>query len=97
MRMGVIKTSKYQSIVVSNISKVRAKGKSKKKVPKEVDSNPEQNQQTFEGASVSKKKKFEKKLCPYCENGYHIEYHCMRKEIDEISALLKQHNITPPR
>ena len=75
---------------------MQEKGKSKKKEPKAADSNPKQNQQTSEGASGSKKRKLEKKLCPYCENGYHLEDHCMRKEIDEMSALLKQHNIGSP-
>ena len=51
----------------------------------------------FEGASGFKKKKFEKNLCPYCEKGYHLEEHCMRKQLDEMFTLLKQHNIAPPR
>ena len=95
--MGVIQTSKYQSLLVTGSSKAQAKGKSKKKEPKAVDSKPIQNQQASEGASGSKKKKFEKKLCPYCEKGYHLEEHCMRKQLDEMSTLLKQHNIAPPR
>ena len=77
--MGVIKTSKDQYFLVTNSSKVQEKGKSKKKEPKATDSKPKQNQQTFEGASRSKKKKFENNLCPYCEKGHHLEYHCMRK------------------
>ena len=44
-------------------------------------------------ASGSKKKKFGKTLCPCCEKGYHLEDNCMRKELDEMSALVKQHNI----
>ena len=98
MRIGVIKTSKDQSLLVSDSSKVQAKGKSKKKEPKVADSKHKPNQQTFEGASgFKKKKKFEKKLCPYCEKRYHLEDHCMRKELDEMTTLLKQHNISPPR
>ena len=97
MRMGVIKTSKDQVVLVSDSSKAQAKGKSKKKEPKAADSKSRQNQQASKGASGSKKKKFEKKLCPYCEKGYHLEDHCMRKEIDEMSSLLKQHNIASPR
>ena len=97
MRMGVIKTSKDQALLVSDSSKVQAKGKSKKKEPKAVDSKPKQNQQISEVASGSKKKKFEKKLCPYCEKGYHIEDYCMRKQLDEMTALLKKHNIAPPQ
>ena len=64
MWMGVIKTSKDQALLVIDSSKVQEKGKSKKKEPKSADSKPKQNQQNFEGAFGSKKKKFEKKLCP---------------------------------
>ena len=98
IRMGVIQTSKYQALLVTDSYKVQAKGKSKKKDPKAADSKPKQNQQTSEGAfSSKKKKKFEKKLCPYCEKWYHLEYHFMRKELDEMSTLLKEHNIARPR
>ena len=97
MRMGVIKTSKYQYLPVLDSSKAQAKGRSKNKEPKEADSKPKQNQQASEGAFGSNKKKFEKKLCQYCENGYYIEEHCMRKKLDEMSALLKHHNIAPLR
>ena len=72
---------------------MQEKGKSNKKEIKVVDSKPKQNQQASERASCSKKKKFGKTLCPYCEKGYHLEDHCMRKELDEMSALVKQHNI----
>ena len=96
--MGAIKTSKYHALLVTNSSKAQAKGKSKKKEPKATDSKPKQNQQTSEGASGSKKnKKFKNKLSIYCEKGYHLEYYFMRKQLDEMSALLKQHNISPPQ
>ena len=94
--MGVIQTSKDQARLVTNSSKVQEKGKSKKKDPKVADSKPKQNQQAFERACGSKKKKFWKTLCPYCEKGYHLEEHCMRKQLDEMTALLKQHNIASP-
>ena len=89
IRMGVIKTSKDQALLVTDSSKAQAKGKSKKKEPKAANSKPKHNQQTYEGAFGSKKKKFENKLCPYCVKGYHLEYHCMKKQIDQLSALLK--------
>ena len=57
IRVGVIKTSKYQNFLVTDSSKAQVKGKSKKKEPKATDLN----QQTSERASVSKKKK---KKCP---------------------------------
>ena len=83
--------------MVTDSSKAQAKGKSKKKEPKAVDLKPKPNQQSSKGAFGSKKKKFEKNLCPYCEKGYHLEENCIRKQLDEMSALLKQHNLTPPR
>ena len=82
--MGVIKTSKDQALLVTDSSKAQDKGNSKKKEPKTTDSKPKQNQQTLEGASNSKKKKFEKKLCPYCEKGFHLEDHCMKKQNDQL-------------
>ena len=40
IRMGVIKTSKYQALLVTYSSKAQAKGKSKKKEPKETNLKP---------------------------------------------------------
>ena len=54
--MGVIMTSKDQALLVKNSNKAQAKGKSKQKEPKAVDSKPKKNQKTYEGASGSKKK-----------------------------------------
>ena len=83
IRMGVIKTSKDQALLVTNSRKAQYKGKSKKKDPKVVDLKPKQNQQTSEGASGSnKKKKFEKKKCPYCMRSFHLEDSCMKKTLD---------------
>ena len=75
MRMGVIKTSKYQALLVTDSSKVQEKGKSKKKEPKAADLN----QQTSERASGSERKK---KKCPYCVRGFHPEDSCMKKTLD---------------
>ena len=91
--MGVIHTSKDQSLLVTESSKAQAKGKTKNKDSKVANLKPKQNQQASKRAFGSKKKKFGKKLCPYCEKGYHLEDHCMRKELDEMSTLLKKHNI----
>ena len=91
IRMGVIKTSKDQALLVIDSSKGQAKGKSKKKEPKATDSKPKQNQQTFEGASGSKKKK---KKCPYCMRGFHLEESCMKKTLNQMKALCVQNNIS---
>ena len=97
IRMGVINTSKDQALLVTDSSKAREKGKSKKKELKAAYSKPKPNHQSSEGAFGSKKKKFEKKICPYCEKGYHLEEHCMRKKLDEMSSLLKKYNISLER
>ena len=63
--MGFIKTSKDQDLLVAYSTKAQDKRRPKGKEPKE-------NQTNFEGASGSnKKKKFEKKKCPYCMRGFH--------------------------
>ena len=79
IRMGVIKTSKDQALLVTDSSKAQAKGKSKKKEPKVVDSKPKQNQQTSEEAFGSKKKN---KMCPYYMSGFHPEKLCLKKQVN---------------
>ena len=44
MRMGVMKTSKDQALLVFDSSKAQAKGNSKNKEPKAVHLKPKQNQ-----------------------------------------------------
>ena len=96
--MGVIKTSKYQSLLVSYSTKAQAKGKYKGKEPKSDDLKPKDNQKTTKGASGSKNnKKFEKKMCPYCMRGFHLEDSCMKKTLDQLKALCVQNNISLPQ
>ena len=71
--MGVIQTSKIKLSWLLTLSKSQEKWKSKKKELKVADSKLKKNQQACEEASGSKKKKFEKKLCPYCEKGCHLK------------------------
>ena len=37
-----------------------------------------------------------KTLCSYRGRGFHPEISCMRRKIDEMSLLMKKHNITVP-
>ena len=95
--MGVIKTSKYQALLVTDSNKEQAKGKSKGKEHKTTDSNAKENQKNYEGDSGSKKKKkLKKKMCPYCVRGFHPEDSCMKKQVDHLTTLLKQNNIALP-
>ena len=90
MFQRVIKTSKEQALLVTDSNKAQAKGKYKGKEHKTTDLKPKENDKTFEGASDSKKKKkFEKKMCPYCMRGLHLEDYCMKKQVDQLTTLLK--------
>ena len=74
------------------------KGRHKGKEHKAFDSNPKENQNTYEGASGSKKKKnIDKNICPYCTRVFHLEDECMKKQIDQLSAVLKHNNISLPQ
>ena len=41
-----------------------------------------------------KKKRFEKKNCPYCMRGFNSEDSCMKKTLDQLKALFLQNNIS---
>ena len=49
------------------------------------------------GRPKGKEKNFEKKKCPYCMRGFHPEYSCMKKTLDQLKALCVQKNISLPQ
>ena len=80
---------------MTDSTKAQAKGRSKGKVPKAVDSNPKQNQKTYEEPSVSNKKnKIDKKICPYCMRVFHLDYQCMKNQVDQLTVVLKKNKIS---
>ena len=96
--MGVLQTSKNQSLLVTDSTKAQDKGRAKGKEPKAYDSKPKESKKTPEGSlSSKKKKKFEKNMCPYCMRGFHLEDSCMKKQVDKLTALLQQNNIALPQ
>ena len=48
------------------------------------------------GLKRSKKNGKGKTLCSYYGRGFHPESSCMRRTIDEMTLLLKKHNINVP-
>ena len=97
VQMGVLQTFKNQSFLMSDSTNAQAKGKHKGNETKASDSNPKESQKYFKGASSSKKKKkFENTKCYYCTRGFHPENQCMKKHIDQMSALLKKNHIYLP-
>ena len=98
VQMGVLQTSKNQALLMSNSNNVYTRGKHKGKDPKSTDSNPKEINKSSEGASGSKKKKkFKKTECPFCIKGFHPESQCMKKQIDQLSRLLKHNHISLPQ
>ena len=98
VQMGVIHTSKNQALLVIDSNSAHERGKHKGKKTKNTDSKPKENQESFDGASGSKKKKkFEKTRCPYCMRGFHPESQCIKKTIKHLSTLLEQNNISLPQ
>ena len=96
--MGVIKTSKDQSLLVTDSTKAQDKWRPKGKDTKLVDPKPKENQKISEGYLVSKKKKkFERKMCPYCMRGFHPEDSCMKKTLDQLKYICVQNNISLPQ
>ena len=87
--MGVLYTSQIQALLVADSTKAQDKGRNNGNEPKASDSNPKEGPKTFEGALGSKNNKnFEKKMCPYFMRGFHPEYLCMKKTLDQLKTLL---------
>ena len=62
VQMGVLQTSKNQALLMSDSTNAKDKGKHKGKEPKASDLKPKENKNSSEGASVSKKRSFLKRL-----------------------------------
>ena len=98
VQMGVIHTSKNQALLVIDSNNAQVRVKHKGKETKNSDSNPKENQQYFDGALGSKKKKtFEKTRCPYCMREFHTESQSMQNTINELSTLLEKRIIYLPK
>ena len=105
VHMEVLQTSKNQALLMTNSAllmtdstNAQDKGRHKGKEPKVSDSKPKESQKSSEGALRSKnEKKFEKTKCPYCMRGFHLENQCMKKQIDQLLALLKKNHISLPQ
>ena len=48
------------------------------------------------GSKRSKENGKGKVLCSYYGRGFHSESSCMRRQLDEMTLLLKEHNISVP-
>ena len=91
IQMGIIQSSRDQALVVGGPKGENDKGKKRDKslVKKEQSNEPS-------GSKRSKKNGKGKVLYSYCGRGFHSESSCMRRQIDEMTLLLKKHNIAAP-
>ena len=97
--MGIIRSSRDQSLHVSGPKYLKGKGKQQKNPKKKFEApKPKvENQQHYE-SSDSKKNKGkghhgkEKFKCSYCGKGSHPEHACMKKKLDEATSLLERNN-----
>ena len=93
--MGKIKGSKAHALAVhdgSHNPKQRFKSKDKGK----AHANPkkEGNAKPFNDSSGSKGEKWKKmEKCTYCQKGFHPEFSCMKKQIDQMAQILQKHNL----
>ena len=60
------------------------------------DESPMKKEHSNEPSSLKRRKKNGKgkALCSYSGRGFHPDSSCMRRQIDEMTLLLKKHNIT---
>ena len=92
--MVEIHTSKNQALFVGDSNNAQERGKHKGKETKNIDSNPKENHKSSDGSSGSRK---EKTRCPYCLRGFHLESHCMKKTLYQLTTLLEHNNISLPQ
>ena len=96
--MGTIKPFKDQSLVAGD-SRVDSKGKKKSEKPPEKKRDKNKSQEDPQGSrkNVQKNKnKGEMSKCAYCSKGYHPESSCMKKQIDMLTQILENNNISLP-
>ena len=96
--MGTIKPSKDQASVAGD-SNMDSKGKKKANLKKPTDQKKDKSKSHKE-SSISKKNSQKNKAkgemikCTYCGKGFHPKSSCMKKQIDMLTQILENHNIS---
>ena len=95
--MGAIRASRNKSILAGETTNAQSRRKHKGKYRMKTKFKPKEEFDPSDGASRYKKdkhKRFKKGKCSYYKKGTHIEKGCMKNTIEQMSILLKQHNIS---
>lgn len=101
IRMGILKASKSQALVANQGNKGnQGKDNSNKKKwqskPKEKAPSSPQQRDSFSSKRENSQKR-ERPTCAYCKKIGHEEHHCHSKKIDELTHIIKKHNIDLPK
>ena len=85
IQMGIIRSPKDLALIARGDKVANDRGKQR-----------DESEQSKEPSSSKRSKKNSKGkiLCPYCGRGFHSESSCMRRQLDEMALLLKNHNIS---
>ena len=89
--MGIIRSSKYQALVVGGPKATNGKEKQNNELPMEKEHSNEAL-----GSRRSKKNGKGKILCSYCGRGFHPKSTFMRRTIDKMALLINKYNIIIP-
>jgi hypothetical protein len=95
INMEKIKGPKVHALVVQDGSSHQNQ-KSKNKDKRKAHENPKKEgySKPFNDSSGSKRAKVTKgEKCTYCHKGFHLEYPCRQKQIDQMDQILQQNNL----
>ena len=102
VHMGIIRSSKYQSLFSSRPKDPKGKGNQKNQKAKFDAPNPKEKNQQQEESFGSKKHKNkgnqgkEKVKCSFCGKEFHPKHSFMKKNLNEMTSLLERNNINLP-
>ena len=91
IQMGIVRSSKDQALVARGDKVANDKGKQRDESPMKKEQPKEPS-----GSKRSNKNGKGKVLFSYCGRGVHPKRSCMRRQLYEMSLLLKKHKISTP-
>ena len=99
VQMGSMRSSKDQALFARGPNALNVKGKQNKEKTKfDPHKKKEKSQQSDEpsGSREKKQRGKENTNCSYCGRRFHPKISCMKNNIDQMTLLLENNNITLP-
>ena len=91
IQMGIIQYPKDQALVARGDKVANDKWKQRDESPMKKEQSKDPS-----GLKISKNNDKGKTLCSYYGRGFHLEISFMRRQLDEMTLLLKKHKIIAP-